>query len=141
MIARVWHGWTTPAAADAYETLLREEVLPAMAEQAGDGFCGAEVLRRAEGEEVAFVTIRRFASMAAVRRGGRRRGDGPRPGGGPRAPHAVRGDGHALRGGRRAEGGSYVSGGLTLSPPVPTLGRCRVHPSQSPQSLCLPTRS
>lgn len=70
MIARVWHGWTTPAAADAYETLLREEVLPAMAEQAGDGFCGAEVLRRAEGEEVAFVTIRRFASMAAVRRGG-----------------------------------------------------------------------
>ena len=69
MIARVWHGWTTPAAADAYETLLREEVLPAMAEQAGDGFRGAEVLRRAEGEEVASVTIRRFASMAAVRRG------------------------------------------------------------------------
>ena len=68
MIARVWHGWTTPADADAYERLLREEVLPGMAEQAGDGFCGAEVLRRADGEEVGFVTILHFASMDAVQR-------------------------------------------------------------------------
>ena len=68
MIARVWHGWTTPADADDYERLLREEVLPDMAEQAGDGFCGAEVLRRAEEDEVAFLTILRFASMDAVRR-------------------------------------------------------------------------
>ena len=67
MIARVWHGWTTPEEADAYEQLLREEVLPDMAEQAGDGFRGAEVLRRAEEDEVAFITILRFASMAAVR--------------------------------------------------------------------------
>ncbi|MFP4228069.1 MAG: antibiotic biosynthesis monooxygenase family protein [Salinivenus sp.] len=68
MIARVWHGWTAPADADAYERLLREEVLPDMAGQAGDGFRGAEVLRRADGEEVAFITILRFVSMDAVRR-------------------------------------------------------------------------
>jgi antibiotic biosynthesis monooxygenase (ABM) superfamily enzyme len=68
MIARVWHGWTAPADADAYERLLRHEVLPDIAEQAGNGFCGAEVLRRTDGEEVAFTTILRFASMDVVRR-------------------------------------------------------------------------
>ena len=26
MISRIWHGWTTPANADAYEALLREEI-------------------------------------------------------------------------------------------------------------------
>ncbi|HUF45106.1 MAG TPA: hypothetical protein VMN43_07160 [Aestuariivirgaceae bacterium] len=28
MIARIWHGWTEPANADAYEALLRAEVFP-----------------------------------------------------------------------------------------------------------------
>ena len=28
MISRLWHGWTTRENADAYETLLRSEVLP-----------------------------------------------------------------------------------------------------------------
>ena len=28
MISRLWHGWTTHENADAYETLLRNEVLP-----------------------------------------------------------------------------------------------------------------
>ena len=68
MIARVWHGWTSHEDADAYERLLRHEVLPDIARQAGEGFCGAEVLRRADGEEVAFTTILRFASMDVVRR-------------------------------------------------------------------------
>jgi len=26
MISRIWHGWTTPANADAYETLLKNEI-------------------------------------------------------------------------------------------------------------------
>ncbi len=28
MISRIWHGWTTPANADAYENLLRTEIFP-----------------------------------------------------------------------------------------------------------------
>jgi len=32
MIARIWHGWTTPENADAYASLLRTEVLPGIAE-------------------------------------------------------------------------------------------------------------
>jgi hypothetical protein len=31
MICRLWHGWTTPANADAYEKLLREEVFVGIA--------------------------------------------------------------------------------------------------------------
>jgi len=26
MIARIWHGWTTPGKADQYESLLKEEI-------------------------------------------------------------------------------------------------------------------
>ena len=27
MISRIWHGWTTPENADAYEQLLRHEII------------------------------------------------------------------------------------------------------------------
>jgi heme-degrading monooxygenase HmoA len=67
MISRVWHGWTTPANADAYEELLRSEVLPGI--HRVKGFKGAQVLRRdvADHEEVEFVTITLFDSMEAVK--------------------------------------------------------------------------
>lgn len=68
MIARVWRGWTAPSDADQYERLLRTEIIPGIADQSSDGFEGAEVFRRPDGEEVAFMTILRFASMDAVRR-------------------------------------------------------------------------
>lgn len=67
MIVRVWRGWTPPNNADRYERLLRTEILPDIANQSGDGFEGAEVFRRSDGDEVAFMTILRFASMDAVR--------------------------------------------------------------------------
>ena len=65
MIARLWHGWTSKGNADAYEALLRTKVLPGI--HRGRGYRGAYLLRRAEGAEVAFVTITLFASMDAVR--------------------------------------------------------------------------
>lgn len=67
MIVRVWHGWTAPDDADRYEALLRTDILPAIAEESGDGFRGAEVVRRAADDEVEFMTLLRFDSMAAVR--------------------------------------------------------------------------
>ena len=30
MIARIWHGYTTPENADAYQHLLQTEILPAI---------------------------------------------------------------------------------------------------------------
>jgi hypothetical protein len=65
MITRVWHGWTEAANADAYERFLLHELFPAMRDIAG--FEGAEVLRRLDGDEVAFVTLTRFASLDDVR--------------------------------------------------------------------------
>jgi heme-degrading monooxygenase HmoA len=65
MITRIWHGWTSPENADAYEELLRSEVLPGIHRVAG--YRGAHLLRRAAGEEVEFVTLTYFDDLDAVR--------------------------------------------------------------------------
>ena len=67
MISRIWHGWTTPANADAYEALLREEIFQGIAERNLHGYHGIELLRRADDQEVEFVTIMWFDSIEAVR--------------------------------------------------------------------------
>jgi heme-degrading monooxygenase HmoA len=66
MIARMWHGWTQPSQADAYEKLLRDEMFPSM--RRIPGFEGAYLLRRTAGEEVEFVTVTIFTTLDAVRR-------------------------------------------------------------------------
>jgi len=68
MVVRMWRGWTAPGNAGAYESVLREEVLPEIAAAAGGGFRGAELLRRDAGGEVEFVTLFRFDSLDTVRR-------------------------------------------------------------------------
>lgn len=65
MILRLWHGWTTPENAAAYADFLRETMFPSM--RRIEGFAGAELLRRNDGDEVAFATITRFESLDAVR--------------------------------------------------------------------------
>lgn len=67
VIARIWYGWTTPTNADAYESLLREEVFVGIRGRAIDGFRGIELLRRDVEGEVEFVTIMHFDSIDAVR--------------------------------------------------------------------------
>jgi hypothetical protein len=65
MITRMWHGWTGTENADAYERFLLDEMFPSMRRIAG--FRGADVLHRPDGDEVAFVTLTRFASLDAIR--------------------------------------------------------------------------
>jgi quinol monooxygenase YgiN len=67
MIERIWHGWTRPENADAYERLLRKRIIPGILARPLPGFHGIELLRRDAGEEVEFVTRMRFASLDAVR--------------------------------------------------------------------------
>lgn len=67
MICRIWHGWTTPANADAYEQLLRSEIFPWIAARDVAGYRGIQLLRRDVPETVEFVTIMWFDSLAAVR--------------------------------------------------------------------------
>ncbi len=68
MIARIWHGWTTKANADAYESLLREGILVGIQNLQLKGLKGIQVLRLEHPEEIEFLTIIRFDSMEAVRR-------------------------------------------------------------------------
>jgi len=67
MICRLWHGWTTPGNADAYEALLREEVFGGIAARRIAGYRGIELLRRSADEEVEFVTLMWFDSLDDVR--------------------------------------------------------------------------
>lgn len=67
MIARLWHGRTSAANADAYERLLRREIFTAIAARNIPGFRGIELLRREVEGGVEFVTIMRFESLDAVR--------------------------------------------------------------------------
>ncbi len=64
MIGRTWHGWTSFENADAYEALLRAEVLPGI--RRVPGFHGALLLRREDGDEMEFVTLTLFESIEAV---------------------------------------------------------------------------
>jgi antibiotic biosynthesis monooxygenase (ABM) superfamily enzyme len=57
----MWRGWTDHAGADDYERFLLDELFPSM--RRISGFLGADVLRRAERPEVAFVTLTRFRRL------------------------------------------------------------------------------
>jgi len=65
MIARIWHGWTTPDNADAYQRLLTGEILPSIERASG---IKAEFLRRDGKFEVEFITILRFKNLDEVKR-------------------------------------------------------------------------
>ncbi len=67
MIGRIWHGWTTHANADAYESLLREEIFTGIAGKDIAGYQGIQLLRRPLENEVEFVTIMWFDDLDAVR--------------------------------------------------------------------------
>lgn len=64
MIARVWHGYTRPEHADAYEAMLKPELLPGISKV--KGYKGSYLLRR-NGEEVEFITIILWESLDAIR--------------------------------------------------------------------------
>ena len=78
MIARVWHGWTKPEHADAYEAMLKPELLPGISK--AKGYRGSYLLRRNAGDgrstlksgspgtaEVEFITILLFESLENIK--------------------------------------------------------------------------
>jgi antibiotic biosynthesis monooxygenase (ABM) superfamily enzyme len=67
MISRVWHGWTAPGNADAYEALLKQEIFVDIAEREIAGYRGIHLFRRDLGDEVEFVTVMWFDTLEAVR--------------------------------------------------------------------------
>ena len=65
-IKRIWHGWTTPENAAAYEDLLRAEVFPGIEAKKIPGYRGIELLRLDRDDEVEFVTVMTFDSIQNV---------------------------------------------------------------------------
>jgi len=65
MIARVWHGYTKPEDADAYEAMLKPELLPGIGRV--KGYQSSYLLRRENGDEVEFITIMLWDSIEAIR--------------------------------------------------------------------------
>jgi len=67
MISRVWHGYTTLANADAYESLLKSEIFVGIRNRDISGYKGIQLFRRSLGLEVEFITVMWFDSLDAVR--------------------------------------------------------------------------
>ena len=65
MVARVWHGYTKPEHADAYEALLKPELLPGISK--AKGYQGSYLLRSAVGDEVEFITVMLWDSIDSIR--------------------------------------------------------------------------
>ena len=65
MIARIWHGYTKPEHAEAYEAMLKPELLPGIGKVAG--YKSSYLLRRDLGDEIEFLTIMLWDSIDAIR--------------------------------------------------------------------------
>jgi heme-degrading monooxygenase HmoA len=68
MKSRIWHGYTTPENADAYEKLLKEEIFVGIKNQKISGYKGIQLLRRELINETEFITIMWFESLDSVKK-------------------------------------------------------------------------
>ena len=67
MICRLWRGWTTPENADAYERIVRGEVIPGIEERRIAGFRHIDLMKRDLVDEVEFQTLMWFDSLDAIK--------------------------------------------------------------------------
>jgi heme-degrading monooxygenase HmoA len=66
VIVRVWRARAAPTNAGAYERHFREALLPEL--ERLEGFRGASLLRRDDGDVVELVAVTRWDSLEAIRR-------------------------------------------------------------------------
>lgn len=70
MIQRIWHGYTKPENAEAYEILLKSEIMPSIASKQIPGYLGMQILRRVSEEnqgEIEFITIMNFTKLDDIK--------------------------------------------------------------------------
>ena len=67
MIARIWHGWTTPENANAYEKLLKTEVFPSIEKKSIKGYRKISLLKYTLESEIEFITIMLFEDLECVK--------------------------------------------------------------------------
>ena len=64
MIARIWHGLTKAARADAYLEFLKERAVPDYQKIPGNR--GVFILRRLDGDEAHFLTLTHWDSLEVI---------------------------------------------------------------------------
>jgi len=67
MICRVWRGWTTKNHADAYERIVRGDVIPGIEVRRIPGFRAIDLVRREREHDVEFMTLMWFDSLDSVK--------------------------------------------------------------------------
>jgi heme-degrading monooxygenase HmoA len=67
MVCRIWHGWTSPQNAEAYEKVVRGDVIPGIEARRIPGFRQIDLLRHQAGDEVEFTTLMWFDNLEAVK--------------------------------------------------------------------------
>lgn len=67
MICRLWRGWTTPGNAQAYEKVVRGEVILGIEARRIPGFLHIDLMRRDDGDEIEFQTLMWFENLDAIR--------------------------------------------------------------------------
>ncbi len=67
MICRIWRGWATPANADVYESIVREQVIPGIEAMRLPGFQHIDLMRRETENEVEFLTAMWFDDLESIK--------------------------------------------------------------------------
>jgi heme-degrading monooxygenase HmoA len=67
MICRLWRGWATKNNADAYQRIVREEVIPGIEARRIPGFRSIDLVRREREQDVEFMTLMWSDSLNNVR--------------------------------------------------------------------------
>jgi heme-degrading monooxygenase HmoA len=67
MICRLWRGWTTPENADAYERIVRGEVIPGIEARGIAGFRRIDLMKRELADQVEFQTLMWFDSLDSIK--------------------------------------------------------------------------
>ena len=67
MICRLWRGWTTPENADAYEEIVRGEVIPGIEARRIPGFRHVDLMKRELEGDIEFQTMMWFDSLDAIK--------------------------------------------------------------------------
>jgi heme-degrading monooxygenase HmoA len=67
MICRLWRGWTTRDDADAYERIVRSQVIPGIEARRIPGFRSIDLVRRERDQDVEFMTLMWFDSLDSVK--------------------------------------------------------------------------
>ena len=68
MICRMWRGWTALGNANAYEAVVRGQVIPGIQAMQVSGFRHIDLLRRDLENEVEFVTLMWFDDVDSITR-------------------------------------------------------------------------